>query len=189
MAKRQLTKTCARCGRVFGTLARKQQHCSCECANAATGEARSTVPLSERFWAKVRRADLAECWRWTGRLSSAGYGRVGRRRESRYAHRVSWELHHGPVPQGLSVCHRCDNTQCVNPSHLFLGTQADNIADMVSKGRNALGERNGQAKLTESEVVTIQAITKRTQRSIAADYGVSRSLISLIRSGKRWVHA
>lgn len=100
---------------------------------------RPSVPLADRFWSKVEKSD--GCWRWTSTLQR-GYGQIalcrqGAKRQTRvWAHRVAWELTHGrPVPAGLVICHRCDNPRCVNPDHLFLGTQQDNVRDAIQKGR------------------------------------------------------
>ena len=92
--------------------------------------------LPERFWKRVKKTK--DCWEWQGMKKKDGlpYGLVKIFFRRFYAHRVAWELTNGPIPKGLNVLHRCDNPVCVRPSHLFLGTQADNIADMVSKGRN-----------------------------------------------------
>jgi hypothetical protein len=86
-----------------------------------------------RFWAKVSKGD--GCWIWTGSRNPKGYGRLNTGNRVRLAHAISWELSHGAVPDGLWVLHRCDNPPCVRPDHLWLGTAADNTADMVAKGR------------------------------------------------------
>lgn len=114
-------------------------------------------PLVDRFWEMVRRGPSEECWPWTGSTRAGGYGAIavrvpGRRHRLAPAHRVSWELHNGPIPDGLQVLHRCDNPPCVNPAHLFLGTNDDNVADMLSKGRNLVGQRCAHAVLTAEDV-------------------------------------
>jgi hypothetical protein len=91
--------------------------------------------LSVRFWEKVRIASKDECWLWTASLNNKGYGKIGEGKKILLAHRVSWELHFGPIPDRLCVLHKCDNPKCVNPDHLFLGTQKDNAQDMVRKNR------------------------------------------------------
>lgn len=95
---------------------------------------RNATP-ADRFWQKVRKSD--GCWEWTARVSPEGYGEFWDDRNVR-AHRFSWSLVNGPIPDGLMVCHRCDNPRCVRPDHLFLGTNRENIRDMMAKGRHSV---------------------------------------------------
>lgn len=102
------------------------------------------IPIEQRFWTKVD--PTGECWLWTASLHPKGYGQVSVRRPDgrptmRRAHHIAWELTYGPKPPHLFVLHHCDTPRCVRPDHLFLGTQADNIADMVRKGRHRFGRR------------------------------------------------
>ena len=91
-------------------------------------------PLAERFWAKVRRG--AACWEWQGAMLPNGYGKIfGTEHKIIGAHRASWIVTHGNIPEGMLVCHHCDNPRCVRPEHLFLGTDKDNTRDMFQKGR------------------------------------------------------
>src|SRR5229473_531412 len=106
------------------------------------------IPLVERFWSKVRKSD--GCWEWIAGKHRFGYGIIrdgGRGSRMRTAHRISWEFHNGSIPAGLWVLHRCDNPQCINPDHLFLGTQFDNMTDAARKGRI----RNGRGKNVSSK--------------------------------------
>lgn len=145
-----------------------------------------------RFWRAVEMGTApSDCWQWLLALDRDGYGHLGGRK----AHRVSWELHNGPIPEGLFVCHHCDNPPCVNPAHLFLGTSADNTHDMISKGRNRYITRNGTdnsyAKLTDAQVISIRqrwTQGERNQRAIGQEYGVFHSTIGRIISGKTWKH-
>ncbi len=110
------------------------------------------------------------------------------RRVCRRAHRLSWEFAHGPIPKGTEVCHRCDNPPCVNPAHLFLGTHAENMADMTAKGRSARGERSHHAKITETQAIEIRqkCADGASQSVIAREFGLSSRAVSDIKLGRRW---
>lgn len=110
------------------------------------------------------------------------------------AHRASWEIHNGPIPDGLEVCHHCDNPPCVRPDHLFVGTQADNMADMRAKGRGFIpppGQCHPAARLTDEDIYAIRAadLSERgSQRRLALRFGVTPTHIRYIRSGRAWSH-
>jgi hypothetical protein len=143
----------------------------------------------DRFNEKVNWSS-GPCWEWMGsRDRRSGYGQISVAGKVLKAHRVSWELHRGPVPGSLCVLHACDNPRCVRPSHLFLGTQLENIADREAKGRNRplQGSDNGYSKLTEADVRTIRA-SRATQEALAYLYGVAQTTISSIRRRKTWRH-
>jgi len=138
----------------------------------------------DRFWSKVD--DSGDCWEWTAN-SRNHYGRYWVDGKSVYSHRHSYEIAFGPIPSGHHVCHSCDNSLCVRPDHLFLGTPSDNIEDKVAKDRQARGVSIAQSKLSDTQVREILTDT-RSQRSIANTYQVSQSLISYIRQRKYWKH-
>lgn len=129
------------------------------------------------------------CWEWKLHISNSGYGqaKVGQRFWN--AHRLSWAYYHGSIPDGMIVCHKCDNRKCVNPNHLFVGTTQDNVDDKMRKGRFVAkrGENSGTAKLTEDKVIAIRC-DPRPQAHIARDYGISQSNVCLIKTGKAWAH-
>lgn len=147
------------------------------------------LPMPDRFWAKVSKTD--ECWIWTASKDRAGYGRFG----SAYAHRVAWTLTCGSIPNRLHVLHRCDNRACVRPSHLFLGTHQDNMADMYAKGRrpppsHTKGVNNPNAKLSPTEVLAIRRgyANGKSQTTLATRYRMTQSDISRIVNRKTWRH-
>lgn len=153
--------------------------------------------LQDRFEAKTippSKPDGCVLWGASKRTRGLPYGMIGVEVapgvwKIRATHRVSWELYCGPIPKGMNVLHRCDNASCVNPDHLFLGTQKENVLDMNKKGRgpSRAGERNGKAKLTAEQVASIRA-DQRSQTKIAADYGVAHTLIGKIKHRKLWAH-
>lgn len=151
------------------------------------GRPRKGVTLQQRFEEKFVVADSG-CWEWTGtRHRHAGYGQFRLGPKMIYAHRASWVIYNGQPPQGLHILHRCDNRLCVNPGHLFLGTNDENMADMVAKGRQAQRERHGRSKLTGEQVKAIRGLGgKMLQREIAAMFGIRQQQVSHILRGVHW---
>jgi hypothetical protein len=204
-----------RCGAVFanpklkGAHARRSPGCAYtaeevreKCRNLAERRrrARGYLPRRSRdvrFWEKVDRS--GECWVWTGRRTPRGYGEFGLHKPGRSsrAHRVAWELTHGPIPDGMCICHACDNPPCCNPAHLFLGTSADNTRDMDEKGRRVVGlrpvyptgETHPMAKLNSAQVAEMRALRSNGwgERQLAARFGVGHSQVHRIVSGQSWV--
>lgn len=144
-----------------------------------------------RFWDKVDKS--GDCWLWTAGCFSNGYGQFRFKGKMWGAHRASWVLHNGPIPEGLHVCHKCDVKNCVNTEHLFLGTRADNMRDMVEKGRIkvARGEAHCRSKLTEKDVLEIRdlyATGNVFQKELGVRFGISRQMISFIVRRVSWTH-
>lgn len=164
----------------------------CETKAVRKGAPKPRGTLQERFWAKVEKTEC--CWLWIGGKTSGGYGHLSKGAAGagfiRASH-VSWKIHRGSdVPAGMFVCHHCDNPTCVRPDHLFLGTPADNTADMDAKGRRshmtgARGERNPNAKITATDAAAIRS-DSRPSALLAAEYGMSKSGIKHIRRGRTW---
>ena len=152
--------------------------------------------VEERFWRYVTPGQPDECWLWTGYVTKGGYGQINRGQGKGliFAHRLSWELHHGPIPTDMLVCHVCDNPICVNPAHLFTGTDADNLADMRRKGRERhpaqKGSANGMTKLTEEQVIEIRRLCAQgvALRAIAPMFGISYSNVGYIVRRKTWTN-
>lgn len=142
----------------------------------------------ERLWAKVSHTE--SCWTWNGNKVQGGYGRIGVYGKPWLTHRAVWHTYMGDIPDGMHVCHRCDNPSCVRPSHLFVGTPKDNVGDMIAKGRKVSrsGEDHGYAKLSNSQAMEIRrrVLAGENQRLIGEDYGVTQSTVSLIKYGKTW---
>ena len=143
--------------------------------------------IKQRFESKFR--VTPGCWIWTAAIRGKGYGCIWCDGMLVGAHRVSYELYVGPVPSGLVLRHTCDFRLCVNPSHLLLGTVADNSQDMIDRGRGVYpkGSRNGQSKLSEEQAIAILS-DSRLPRIIASDYGVCRATIMDIKHGITWSH-
>ena len=145
-----------------------------------------------RFWSKVDKSKENGCWEWTGACSGFGHGNFVISRRNLGAHRVSWEIARGRIPDGVCVLHRCDNPPCVNPAHLFLGTKFDNARDRHSKGRDGdhRGSMNGRSKVKEHDAALILFLaTCGAKRSrLAAMFGLSISSVDDICSGRTWKH-
>ena len=151
---------------------------------------RTITPLIDRFIAKVRKDPTSDCWNWIGSKDSHGYGQIyiytgHKKRKVIPAHRASWLIYNGIFLDTLCVLHKCDNPACVNPKHLFLGTKADNSADMIAKNRQKKGEDLPQSKLSWTQVHAIKNCDL-PQYEIAAIAGISQAQVSFIKSGKRW---
>jgi len=148
--------------------------------------------MEHRFLSKFIKTD--GCWNWTACKIKAGYGQINIDGKMQLAHRVSYEMYKNKIPEGLHVRHSCDNPSCVNPDHLELGTNQDNVNDRTKRGRHkygiSKGEKHGLAKLTEADVLEIrQMIQNGVYHKIIAElFDVSPSLICRINTGKNWSH-
>jgi hypothetical protein len=146
---------------------------------------------ANRYWAKVDVREADQCWHWLASRNNKGYGSFWLDGKLAKAHRVAWELEYGAIPIGQCVCHVCDCSSCVNPNHLWLGTNADNIKDRDQKGRRAppQGTKNGRAKVTSSDVLQIRELYANgayTYRELGVRFGLSREGIGHIVRRERW---
>jgi hypothetical protein len=158
---------------------------------------RFSPTIADRLWRHTSKSvDVNACWPWTGCLIGR-YGRIStgtRDRNGRYgverAHRVSYEIHNGPIPPGLFVLHSCDNPPCVNPKHLHLGTNVDNMREAVERKRFPLGEAKATARLSEQQVCEMRRRLHAGERvgAVAGAYGVDRSTVRRVASGIYWGH-
>lgn len=174
---------CPVCAKTFTVLWQRrhtQRYCSPTCR-------------TNKFWLKVQKSPTPDgCWIYTGRTNEHGYGRIKNASYGQvYVHRLSYEMHVGPIPDGLFVLHKCDNPPCARPDHLFLGTHERNMQDMTEKRRVSHGSERPLAKLTDDKVIEIRNRHAKggiTQHELGLEYGVCSSIINTIIRRKRWKH-
>ncbi len=191
-------------GKGSGTRPRCKWKCVCECGNykilatdtLTAGTTKSCgclkSPKEEEYIIKLQKrllshCEIKECWNWKGGYGKWGYGHTTIKDKTIASHRASWIAWKGKIPKGLYVLHKCDNPACINPDHLFLGTQKDNMNDMINKKRDhkARGESSGTSKLTNKEIEEIRNCIKSSYDT-SKEYGVSASNIRAIRNGITW---
>jgi hypothetical protein len=150
--------------------------------------------IEDRFWKKVKKGSPNECWEWSGSKNGDGYGRFSYGKITQYAHRVVWILKYNKIPKNIQVLHHCNNPSCVNPIHLFLGTQKDNMNDRDKKGRTPhtrlFGSKNGKSKLIEEQVITIRILHKIgfSLIELSRIYKVNVTTIEDITNRHSWNH-
>lgn len=145
----------------------------------------------ESFWQKVGKAGANGCWVWLGSKTKHGYGQFGGRKLGGRTHRLSWGIFNGPIPPGLSVLHRCDVRNCVNPDHLFLGTQSDNMKDAAAKGRLRFGVNAHSARLSEADVIAARAAKSSlniTVKELARIFKVGATTMHAVINRTSWKH-
>ena len=172
--------------KLYPSMIAPRKYCAWQCFKKG-----KIIPIEIRFWRHVHKTE--SCWLWTGALTHLGYGSFRENGASVLAHRVSWMLTNGPIPDGLDVLHDCpsgDNPACVNPAHLWLGTHTDNMRDMISKGGGIAGIKNQNAKLTDDIVREIRLAHSngRTTKELAMQLGVSESTARHAIGRRSWKH-
>lgn len=159
----------------------KRLVCNANC-RASLNKSRNLESFSEKYTISP-----SGCWEWQCYIDPLGYSRIYLNGKQYRGHRYTWELYNGEIPEGMNVLHKCDNRKCINPDHLFLGTQKDNVRDMISKNRQKVihGEIHPKTKLTNKDVIEIFLSDKKSV-FWAKKFGLTESAISSIRTGKSW---
>lgn len=175
-------RLCEKCARAFVPARKSRRFCSRSCSISDAHRRRERPNLSQRYWRRVVVRD--GCWGWMGHHDRLGYAHLGALR----AYRVAYEVAFGPIPPGLMVRHLCNNPGCVRPDHLAVGTQLDNMRDMVRAGRSTAGERSAAAKLTAGDVREMRRAFGGgvSQGALAKRFGISQSNVSRIVRHLAW---
>jgi hypothetical protein len=185
------TKVCEVCGTVFSRPAnwpapawRRTRFCSRDCSYIGKRRPKNTL---DNFFDRIVPEPNSGCWLWIGYLNTYGYGKFRMAGRAYYAHRLSFEVAKGPIPTGLLVLHTCDTRCCVNPDHLYSGTEADNSRDAAERNRLPRGESHHGTNLTDDQVRQIRIDVGATA-NLANRFGVSSATIRKIRNGRTWGH-
>lgn len=178
---------------VYGTTVKNGKSKSCGCLKSEVNSTMMKVmrlkqsgTLEQRFFSRFAKLKNG-CWQWRAHTDKDGYGVLPGDSKNTRAHRFSYEFHKGKIPDGMVVCHSCDNPGCVNPEHLFTGTTKDNAQDALKKQRHYVGEKNGRSKLTEQQVKNI-LVSPLNGPELAEMYGVDRATINSIKRRSTWKH-
>jgi hypothetical protein len=176
---------------VYGTTVKNGESKSCGCLKSEKSSIamkamrlQQSGTLEQRFFSRFAKLENG-CWQWRSHTDKDGYGVLPGDSKNTRAHRLSYEIHNGPIPNEMVVCHKCDNPGCVNPNHLFVGTIKDNAQDALKKSRHYVGEKNGRSKLTEENVKEILHSSLNGQQ-LADKFGVTRSTVNCVRRGDTW---
>lgn len=204
-AKNRISLSCKNCGKTFETIPSVIARGRGKFCNRLCCDKWKVNHVVERFWSGVNKFGHPKgCWIWTRYRDEDGYGHFNIHRKDILAHRFSWMIHNSlPIPDGMLICHDCDNPPCVNPDHLFIGTHQDNRQDAVNKGRTAKGdksgmrlhpgllqgEKHGNAKLTTEQVIEIRRLKHTlSSRQLSERHGVTQAYIRAIILGLSWKH-